>query len=209
MRTRVALLFLALTLIPLAAIGATGLDELERPASGTATTSDEPVEPAETMRAAASEPPTYVPQVRYPETLFVPATGDFGASVDLPGLVASIEADRRLLSELRKGVPDTREEAEFFLRRLKLLADRADPVRLAIRADRVLEQAPIYFDWLETEFESSEESLYDYYVGGAQGFQRALEEFEEAVLLVVINRLDTASRLVQEAYAPDEEEEFE
>lgn len=156
----------------------------------------------------ARSAPTYVPQVRYPETLFVPPTGGFGATVNLPELVAAIEADRRLLSELRKGVPDTREEAEIFLRRLKLLADRADPVRLAIRADRVLEQAPIYFDWLETEFESSDESLYEYYVGGAQGFQRALGEFEEAVLLVVINRLDTASRLVQEAYSGGDEDDF-
>lgn len=169
-------------------------------------------EPA-TEADAASEPltstpeaPLFTPQLVDPEGFFLAPTSGFAGNIDLVDFLARIEADRRLLSELRKGVPNTREEAEIFLRRLKSLADRSDPVRLAIRADRVLEQAPIYFNWLETEFESAEEATFEYYLGGAQGFQRAIEEFENAVLLTAINRLDTASRIVQEAYASDEDE---
>lgn len=152
-----------------------------------------------TVRARA---PEYVPEVVYPETLFVRQPEGFGSNVDLAEFLAAMESDRRLLSEIRKGIPNTREEAELFLQRLKQLAGRSDPVRLAIRADRVLEQAPIYFDWLETEFETAEDATYEYYVGGAQGFQRAMDEFEQAALLIAINRLDTASRMLQ-AYAED------
>ena len=71
-------------------------------------------------------------------------------------------------------------------------------------ANRVLEQAPIYFDWLETEFETEQDEIYEYYIGGAQGFSRALEEFQNAVLMTTINRLDTASRIIQESNSADE-----
>ena len=152
------------------------------------------------LLAAAGQKP-----LNFKEAHFLPDGPSILAHVDLVDFLAAAEADRRLLAELRKMVPENRQEAEIFLARLKKLAERADPVRLAPRANRVLEQAPIYYDWLETEFETAEEQIYEYYIGGAQGFSRALQEFQNAVLMTAINRLDTASRALQEAYAAPEE----
>lgn len=141
------------------------------------------------------------PSIPHETAFFLPVGPSILNDVEIERFLAGAEADRRLLSELRKRVPDSRTEAEIFLARLKELAERADPVRLAPRANRVLEQATIYYDWLETEFETAEEEIYEYYIGGAQGFSRALEEFENAVLLTAMNRLDTAARALQEAYS--------
>jgi hypothetical protein len=118
--------------------------------------------------------------------------------IDISDFVRKMAADRRLLSEVRKEVPESRDEAEMYLARLKKLAAEADPVRLAPLMDRVLSQASIYFEWLEGEFESEEDRVAEYYLGGAQGFYFAIENFKSAVLMNVINRLEIAGRLVQE-----------
>jgi len=117
-------------------------------------------------------------------------------SVEISILADKLEADRLLLAEIRKEVPEAREEAELYLMRLKVLAEKSDPVRLAPLFDRVLDQAPIYFKWLETEYEDQDEQLTEYYVGGARGFAFAMENFKSAVFLVIINRLDIASRVI-------------
>ena len=95
-------------------------------------------------------------------------------------------------------MPEARAEAEIYLNRFKNLASRSDPVRLVPLVNRVLSQAPIYFEWLVTDFESEEERVTEYYVGGASGFHFALENFKSAVLLTVINRLDIAARVIRE-----------
>ena len=84
------------------------------------------------------------------------------------------------------------------LERLKELAEKSDPVRLVPLFDRVLDQAPIYFEWLETEYENQDEQITEYYVGGARGFAFAMENFRSAVFLVIMNRLDIASRVISE-----------
>ncbi|MBN1685906.1 MAG: hypothetical protein JW852_04580 [Spirochaetales bacterium] len=117
-------------------------------------------------------------------------------SVDVSALAEKLEADRLLLSEIRKDVPEAREEAELYLARLKGLAEKSDPVRLAPLFDRVLDQAPIYFRWLETEYQNQDEQITEYYVGGARGFAFAMENFKSAVFLVIMNRLDIASRVI-------------
>ena len=122
-------------------------------------------------------------------------------SVDLGVLVDRLDADRLLLSEMRKGVPESRDEAERYLNRLKELAGMSDPVRLVPLANRVLDQAPIYFDWLDRDFTSQEEQITEYYVGGARGFNFALENFKTAVLFTIMNRLDVASRVIAETHA--------
>jgi hypothetical protein len=119
-------------------------------------------------------------------------------SVDVMGLSDKLAFDRLLLSEIRKDVPEAREEAELYLERLKGLAERSDPVRLAPLFDRVLDQAPIYFKWLETEYENPDEQITEYYVGGARGFAFAMENFRNAVFFVIMNRLDIASRVISE-----------
>jgi hypothetical protein len=119
-------------------------------------------------------------------------------SVEIDDLTVKLDADRLLLSEIRKDVPEAREEAELYLIRLKDLAEKSDPVRLVPLFDRVLDQAPIYFEWLETEYENQDDQITEYYVGGARGFAFAMENFRSAVFLVIMNRLDIASRVISE-----------
>jgi hypothetical protein len=118
--------------------------------------------------------------------------------IDLDDFAVRLEADRRLLAEIRKDVPEEKVEAETYLSRFKELAAQSDPVRLVPLANRVLSQAPIYLEWLDREFESEEERVTEYYMGGASGFHFALDNFKNAVLLTVINRLDIAARLIRE-----------
>lgn len=118
--------------------------------------------------------------------------------INIEDFVAKLDADRSLLAEVRKEVPEQPEEAQMYLARLKELAARSDPVRLVPLMNRVMTQAPIYFEWVEREFDSPDERVTEYYVGGARGFHHAIENFKSAALLNVINRLEIASRLVQE-----------
>lgn len=210
--TRRALVFLILA-GPVLDAAATGLDEYfeqyeaeqaaEREAQDTDEAADSvgqsgtPADAMENETGPAQQPSVFVPTLTRADELLLPIDSRILYDTDLPLFLAAVEADRRLLSELRKPVPENREDAIIYLRRLKRLAELSDPIRLAMVADRVLEQAPIYFDWLETEFESDEDRVYDYYIGGAQGFNRALNEFQNAALMTVVNRLDTASRIIQ------------
>lgn len=206
-RCLVAAAFIIVTVV----VGATGISEylveaeveIDEKVEGAIPEDTIAEEPAPQPENEAVEPPglPFIPTVTYPDTLFLAVELRAMGSMQVQDFLAAIEADRRLLSELRKPVPDNRVAAEMFLNRLKRLAERADPVRLAIVAGRVLEQAPIYFDWLETEFESPQEEISEYYIGGAQGFSRAMKEFENMVLLTTINRLDTASRVIQAFYS--------
>ena len=206
---------LALLLALITAGGwATGIVEYVPPDTEDQAETDTPAETAAETEAAAAEveqapaprprPAPFVPTVQYPDTLFLPIGPRVLGDTEIEDFLAAIEADRRLLSELRKPVPQNREDAVMFLNGLKELAVRADPIRLAIVANRVLEQAPIYFDWLETEFETPQDEVYEYHIGGVQGFSRALEEFQNAVLMTAINRLDIASRIIQESNSADE-----
>ncbi len=120
------------------------------------------------------------------------------AYVDIERFLDSLEADRLLVAEIRKQVPEARGEADVFLARLKDLASRSDPVRLVPLVNRVLSNAPMYYDWLDSEFDSEEERIIEYYIGGARGFHFALETFKSSVLLTVINRLDIAGRVIRE-----------
>ena len=112
-------------------------------------------------------------------------------------LVGQLESDRRLLAELRKHIPPVRGEAEIYLKRMKELAASSDPVQLVPLAKRVIDKAPAYFNWLEREFETPEESMLEYSIGGAQHFEEAFDSFRNAVLLTVINRLDVIINLLE------------
>ncbi len=113
-------------------------------------------------------------------------------------LLAQIEADRLLLSELRKPVPLVRHEAELYLQRVRELATASDPVRLSLLVHTVIQQAPLYFDWAEREFESPDHRVFEYYIGGARGFHDALEELRKGVLFTVMNRLETLAAVIDE-----------
>jgi hypothetical protein len=101
-----------------------------------------------------------------------------------------LEADRQLLFELRKGVPETRPEAEAQIERLRKLANSSDPARLGRLVDRVAESAPEFFDWRFTEFATAQEATQAYIASGANAFDSSMSEFRNEVLLSVANRLD-------------------
>lgn len=101
-----------------------------------------------------------------------------------------LEADRQLLFELRKGVPESRSEAEAQLDRMQRLALTSNPSRLGQLVDRVSESAPAYFEWRFTQFGSTQEASEAYVNSGANAFDSRMEDFRSAVLLSVANRLD-------------------
>jgi hypothetical protein len=101
-----------------------------------------------------------------------------------------LEADRQLLFELRKGIPESRPEAEAQLSRLRDLALLSDPTRLADLVDRVEDAAPSFMDWRFSDFTTSEEATQAYIESGANAFDALMTEFRNEVLLSVANRLD-------------------
>ena len=102
----------------------------------------------------------------------------------------ALEADRQLLFELRKGLPETRPEAEAQLERMRSLALLSNPTRLGQIIDRVAETAPAFFEWRFTEFTSSDEATQAYIDTGANAFDSSMTEFRNEVLMSVANRLD-------------------
>ncbi len=178
---RPAVIFL-MGLVLLMTAGAAG-------ATGTTEQSGGATEPSASAPAAA---PSDSAQHRTLEAL---------GSTDLQTFIAGMEADRLLLAEVRKDLPDKRADADLYLKRLKDLAAKSDPVRLVPKVNRLMEQEPIYYDWLEKNANSQNQnqSASDYVVGGARGFVVAFQDFENTLLLTVINRLDIAERALQEA----------
>jgi len=158
--------------------------------------------PAEPVTPAASVPATPPPAAS-------PAlhAGPFAAlgTIDLDTFIAGMEADRLLLAEVRKDLPDKRSDADLYLKRLKELAGTSDPARLVPRVNRLLEQESVYYDWMEKNAGNQNQGQAadnEYVVGGARGFVVAFQEFQNALFLTVINRLDIAERALQEAAAP-------
>jgi len=105
-------------------------------------------------------------------------------------LYEPLEADRQLLFELRKELPETRPEAEAQLERIRALALASNPSRLGQLVDRVGEAAPDFFDWRFTEFTSAEEASQAYIGSGANAFDSSMSELRSEVLMSVANRLD-------------------
>jgi hypothetical protein len=105
-------------------------------------------------------------------------------------LYGPLEADRQLLFELRKSLPETRPEAEAQLERVRTLALSSDPARLGQLVDRVGETAPAFLDWRFTEFGSTAEASAAYVTSGANAVDTTMNEFRNEVLLSVANRLD-------------------
>jgi chromosome segregation ATPase len=101
-----------------------------------------------------------------------------------------LEADRQLLFELRKGLPETRPEAEAQLERIRNLALSSNPRKLGQLVDRVDDAAPAFFDWRFTQFTSTQEATQAYINSGANAFDSSMNELRNEVLLSVANRLD-------------------
>lgn len=101
-----------------------------------------------------------------------------------------MEANRQLLFELRKVLPETRPEAEAQLERMRSLALAADPAHLGQLVDRLGEAAPDFLDWRFNDHASDAEAAQAYIDSGASAFDTTMSEFRNEVLLSVANRLD-------------------
>jgi chromosome segregation ATPase len=101
-----------------------------------------------------------------------------------------MEADRQLLFELRKELPETRPEAEAQLERMRSLALAADPAHLGQLVDRLGEAAPTFLEWRFEDHASDAEAAQAYIDSGASAFDTTMSEFRNEVLLSVANRLD-------------------
>lgn len=118
-------------------------------------------------------------------------------TTDVQGFLDSMDADRLLLFEVRKALPDKRADANVYLARLKDLASKSDAARLVPKVNRLIEQAPIYYDWLEKNIQNQQDNQNEFVVGGARGFTVAFDDFQSEVLLVVINRLEMAGNAIR------------
>jgi hypothetical protein len=116
---------------------------------------------------------------------------------DVGAFLSGMDADRMLLFEVRKDLPQNRADADVYLRRLKDLAAKADAARLVPKVNRLIEQAPIYYDWVEKNIQNQNDNANEYVVGGARGFLVAFQEFQSEVMLVVINRLEIAGNAIR------------
>lgn len=111
------------------------------------------------------------------------------ATVDVRSLVAGLANDRLLLADMRKDAPQQRDEAILYWENIEGLAVKSAP-SLGLTLDKVAKALPTYFDWVEREFATTDESRLTYLLTGAAGYDSAAEEFWREFLLVVINRLD-------------------
>lgn len=112
-----------------------------------------------------------------------------------------IEKHRLLLVELRKDLPQTREESITYWNVMKSIAASADPA-LASPADKVILKIDNYFDWSDRTPSATASSddylnwLADYATSGAVAYEEATATFTREAMLAVITEMDTVvSRL--------------
>ncbi len=106
-----------------------------------------------------------------------------------------MEAERQLLLELRKPIPEERADAEAYFTRLQALSVISDPTRLGQPASRLQETAPIYLDWRDGTYVSQADKDAAFLSSGAAGFGKDFDDLQKAILLTVANRLDALLNL--------------
>lgn len=111
--------------------------------------------------------------------------------------IAPLGDDRLLLVELRKDTPDTLDEATEYWEELKELAVAADPT-LGTKVDRVIAFLPTYFEWFEGDYDNTCESLQAFFDTGAVEFGTLSGDLQSDIFLLLINRIDAATALVEE-----------
>jgi len=109
----------------------------------------------------------------------------------------TVEKHRLLLVELRKELPQTREESLSYWISMKTIAAKADPA-LAPPADKVILKIDNYFDWSDrtpSVTASSDDFLdwrfVDYTSSGADAYLEATASFTKEAMLAVIAEMDT------------------
>jgi uncharacterized membrane-anchored protein YhcB (DUF1043 family) len=106
----------------------------------------------------------------------------------------ALDADRTLLLERRKGIPDERPDAIAQWNLIKSVAGRSD-ASLVSKVDRVTRALPAYYDWVETDFASALEAQLSFLLTGANNFESAVTDFWNSFLLIASNRLEQIARL--------------
>jgi hypothetical protein len=142
------------------------------------------------MPVAAQSPSASAP-VSPVATPSGPTTDPASATGQLLGLRGTLEADRMLLAELRKDVPNTHAEGEAFVAHIVDLALASDPAGLGVIVSRVRNAAPAWLDWRDGQYTTAQEAADAYARSGAAAFDASWENLHDAVLLTVVNRLDT------------------
>ena len=119
--------------------------------------------------------------------------------------IMKFESDRLLLVELRKEVPQTREEAMEFWSSVRDIARSSDP-SLGIAVEKVISKLGPYYNWLETQPEPDADMdgvLDEGYVQwaffpplGTFDYFDEIGKFQNDALLVIIVRMDAALSLI-------------
>ena len=125
------------------------------------------------------------------------ATGTERTIRSIESVAARFETDRLLLAEMRKTPPRDPREAQRFWANIKPLALRSDP-SLGPLVDRVARSLPAYLEWLISAPDADPAVALGLLQSGASNYLRAVDEFWQRVLLVVIDRIDVLVDLTLE-----------
>ena len=124
------------------------------------------------------------------------ARSPFPGIPDVERFAEQIEADRLLLVEMRKELPDDRREAFAFWNNVKELAAVSD-ASLVAKANNVITALPAYFNFLETDFDNQQDAVLTFQLTGASDYETASDEFWRAFALSLIDRLTIVSDNVE------------
>ena len=125
------------------------------------------------------------------------STGTERTIRSIESVAARFETDRLLLAEMRKTPPREPREAQRFWANIKPLALRSDP-SLGPLLDRVARSLPAYLQWLASAPDADPAVALGLLQSGASNYLRAVDEFWQRVLLVVIDRIDVLVDLTLE-----------
>ena len=117
------------------------------------------------------------------------ATGTERTIRSIESVAARFETDRLLLAEMRKAPPRDPQEARRFWANIEPMALKSDP-SLGPLLNRVERSLPAYLAWLTSAPGSDPEAALAFLQSGASNYLRAVDEFWQGVLLVVIDRID-------------------
>ncbi len=120
------------------------------------------------------------------------------AVLDLGLLKDQLDADRLLLVEMRREVPNTKDEAEHLWGNIRDLAQRSEN-SLGSKVDDVTRALPTYYNWRSRaqagDFATDDEAFLTYQLIGAGEFEASIDEFWRAFQLVLIDRAGVISSL--------------
>lgn len=119
---------------------------------------------------------------------------------DLEALTDELEADRLLLVEMRRALPNNQEEAEQIWGTIRNLAQRSQS-SLGSEVDNVTRALPTYYRWRtrvqDGAFATDDEAFLTYQLVGAGEFEASIDVFWRAFQLVLIDRAAVIASLAE------------